>query len=121
LRDPSRGADAAKGDVCEDLGVERSTTFVPEGGVEGREDNTMRVSVDMSLLSLVETFTVCGEVEATVDNLFGDSRAVSSRGKSEQRFAIWSYLPRCLNRPSRYTGSRRPGPRALFQGEFSDL
>ena len=93
----------------------------PRGGVDGREDDTMRVSVEMSLLSPGETFTVCGEVEATADALFGDSRSVSSSRKSQQRFTIWSYLPRCLNRPCRYTASRMPGPRALFQGEISDL
>lgn len=83
----------ASGDVREDLGVERSTTCAPEGGVEGREDNTMRVSVEMSLLSLGETFTVCGNVEATADNLFGDSRAVSSSGKSQQRFTHHLVIP----------------------------
>ena len=121
MRDPSRDADAAEGDAHEDLGVERSMTCAPEGGVEGREDNTMRVSVEMSLLSLCETFIVCGEVEATADNLFGDSRAASSSDKSQQRFTILAYLPWGVNRPSLYTGSRRPGPRALFQGEISDL
>ena len=79
---PRLGQPDASGDVREDLGVERSVIGVPEGGVEGREDDSMRVSVEMSLLSLGETFTVCGEVEATTDNLFGDSRAVSSSGKS---------------------------------------
>jgi len=92
-------------------------TCVPEGEVEGRED----MSVEMSLLSLCETFIVCGKVEATADNLFGDSRAVSSSDKSQQRFTILAYLPWGVNRPSLYTGSRRPGPRALFQGEISDL
>jgi hypothetical protein len=73
LRDPSRDADAAEGDVCEDLGVERSMTCAPEGGVEGREENTIRVSFEISLLSLCETFTVCGKVKATGNNLCGDS------------------------------------------------
>ena len=44
-------SDNAKGDVCEDVGVERSMICAPERGVEGREDSMcedMRVAFEMS-------------------------------------------------------------------------